>query len=65
MFLAPWLECLPGPLKAHGESQHDGRKEAASERPTLAPAGPLRPKPPCGEVTETEREPGDGARGSL
>lgn len=54
-----------GPLRALGELHRGDRKEAPTQRLTLAPAGPLRPKPPCGKSHTNVRGAEDRARGLL
>lgn len=43
------------PPRAHGELHCDGSKEVPAQMLTLAPAGPLLPKPPC-RRSHTNRE---------
>lgn len=48
------------PLRAHGDLHYNDRKKVPAQRLTLAPAGPLRPKPPCGRSHAN----GEGTRGT-
>lgn len=52
-----------GRLRARGESHRGDGKEAPTRRLTFAPAGPLRPKPPCGKSQENVRGAEERARG--
>lgn len=44
-YLIPWADCVQETSGSLGKRQ---RHAKSVQWPTLAPAGPLRPKPPCG-----------------